>query len=87
MFLGVDPQSRVLQQRVGDVRRHALIDIPVTRLIHESGEPEVIRAAVVVGPVRGRWRRRQRRYTASDKEVNVNSRNFIGGSIMTIGDS
>src|SRR5580704_7332816 len=87
MLLGIHAQRRVLQQSVRDVRWHALIDVPVTRLIHEPGEPEVIRAAVGIGPLLGRRRHRQYRYTASDRDVNVNSRSFIGGSIIKMGAS
>src|SRR5690606_39055466 len=44
VLLRIDAQGRVLDQGIDHIRRHALIDIPVPRLVHEPGEPEVVRA-------------------------------------------
>jgi hypothetical protein len=41
-FGGVHAQRRVLDQRVEEVRRHALVDVPVARFVHEAREPEIV---------------------------------------------
>src|SRR5471030_592971 len=74
-FDRIDAQGRVLDQRIEHVAGHADIHVPVARLVSQAREIKI-----VVGINRAA-------YTASDKEVKLKSRSFIGGIIIWYGTS